>query len=47
LIRNCPKPDTQGEKKNNIRSVKVEKDGYVADNEKGWGKTEDFPLAQQ
>jgi zinc knuckle protein len=47
LIRNCPKPDTRGEKKNNIRSVKVEKDGYVADNENGWGNAEDFPPAQQ
>jgi hypothetical protein len=47
LIRNCPKPDMRGEKKNNIRSVKVETDGYVADNEKGGENAEDFPKTLQ
>jgi hypothetical protein len=43
LIRNCPKPDMQGERKNNIQDVKVKKDNEKADNENGWGNVEDFP----
>jgi hypothetical protein len=43
LIRNCPKLDTQGEKKNNIWDIKVEKDDEKANDEDGWGNAEDFP----